>query len=208
MRDRRYLPVVIAIILGLLVLLLSSILEDNAISVVVVIAFSLVGLFIIFFVVAQFITRLRQSIWLPLISSAVIVYTGLLIFSLSLPRFKSLIDQALPGSIPMIALGLAVVSFGWGLLMQILPRRQNILGGLDEEVSGLCTRLHSLDDEIHALSVKLQSLDKEVPTLSAKIQGVNNKLSDLEKTADVFLKQAHELGRRLVSKGGEQNDVD
>lgn len=177
MKDKRYLPIQIALILSLLVMLLTSILKGEAVSCVIVIAFSLIGLFIVFFIIAQFITRLRQSIWLLLISSAVIVYTGLLMISLS--RYPKLIEQ-IPWNIGMAALGLAVVGFGWGLFMQTRPKQQS----------------------------KLENLDEEINELSVKIQGVNNKLSDLEKTANIFLDQSYELGRRLTSKGSKQDKVD
>lgn len=177
MKDKRYLPIQIALILSLLVMLLTSILKGEAVSCVIVIAFSLIGLFIVFFIITQFITRLRQSIWLLLISSAVIVYTGLLMISLS--RYPKLIEQ-IPWNIGMAALGLAVVGFGWGLFMQTRPKQQS----------------------------KLENLDEEINELSVKIQGVNNKLSDLEKTANIFLDQSYELGRRLTSKGSKQDKVD
>lgn len=177
MRDKRYLPIQIALILSLVVMLLFLIPNYKITSRVVVLSFSLVGLFILYFIVAQFIKRLRQSVWLPLIASAVIVYIGLLMLSLS--RYQELVEQ-IPWDIGMAALGLAVAGFGWGLFMQTRPKQQS----------------------------KLDNLDEEIDELSVKIQGVNNKLSDLEKTANVFLKQSHRLGRQLMSKGGEQNDVD
>lgn len=177
MRDRRYLPIQIALILSLIVMLLFLIPNYKITSRVVVISFSLVGLFILYFIVAQFIKRLRQSVWLPLIASAVIVYIGFLVISLS--RYQELIEQ-IQWDIGMAALGLAVVGFGWGLFMLTRPKQQN----------------------------KLENLDKEINELAVKMQEVNNKLSDLEKTANVFLDQSHRLGRQLMSKGGEQNDVD
>jgi hypothetical protein len=218
MKYKRYLPIQIALILGLLVILLSLILKDDAVSVVIVIAFSLVGLFIIFFIVAQFITRLRQSIWLPLISSAVIVYTGLLVFSLSLPRFKSLIDQALPWNIPMVALGLAVVSFGWGLLMQIRPRPQDKMNGLGEETGKLVERMRGVSsklsdlerktDALIAQSDKLDALQSEISSLNTTIGLAKNQLKDLRETVSVMLDESYRLGKKLTSRGSEQDNID
>ena len=172
MRDKKYLPIQIALILSAIVLLLFLIPDYEIMRWVIVISFILIGLFIVFFVVAQFIKQLRQSVWLILISSALIVYMGFL--TISLAKYEELIEQ-IPWDIRMVGLGFAVVGFGWGLFMQTRPKQQN----------------------------KLDKLDEEIDEISVKIQGVNNKLSDLEKTADVFLKQSHELGRRLTSKGGE-----
>jgi hypothetical protein len=216
MKDKRYLPIQIAFILALLVMLLSSILKGDAASDVIVYAFSLVGLFIIFFIVAQFVRRLRQSIWLPLISSAVIVYTGLLMISLS--RFKSLIDQTLTWDIRMAALGLAVVGFGWGLLMQTRPRAQDKINGLGEEtdklverMQGVSSKLSDLErktDALIAQSDKLDTLQTEISSLNTTIGLAKNQLKDLMETAGVMLDESYRLGKKLMSRGSEQDKID
>lgn len=190
MRDKRYLPIQIALILSAIVLLLFLKPNYEIMYWVIVISVILIGLLIgllsVFFVLAQFIKSLRQPVWLTLIPSAMLVYLGVLTISLS--KYKELVEQLqTQWDIRMVALGFAVVSFGFGLFMQTRPKQQN--------------KLDNLDEEINELSVKIQGVNN-------KLADVNNKLSDLERTANVFLKQSHRLGRRLTSKGGEQNDVD
>jgi len=170
MRDKRNLPIMIALLLSLVVLWFFLIPNDKAMTCIVIISFILVGLFILFFLVTRFIKTL--SIWLTLVATALIIFLGVITITLS--RYTEVVKQ-IPWDIRMVALGFAVVSFGWGLFIQTRPKQQD----------------------------KFDNLDEEVDRLSIKIQGVNNKLSDLEKTADVFLKQFP-----IASKGGEQTDKD
>jgi len=69
----------------------------------------------LFFAICQFIQRLRQSVWVSTIPSALIVYFGVLIISLS--YYKDLLIE-MKWDPSMIGLGIAVVAFGWGLFTQ------------------------------------------------------------------------------------------
>jgi len=69
----------------------------------------------LFFAICQFIQRLRQSVWVSTIPSALIVYFGVLIISLS--YYKDLLIE-MKWDPSMIGLGIAVVVFGWGLFTQ------------------------------------------------------------------------------------------
>ena len=168
MRNKRYLPIQIAFLLSLLVLLLSSKFGLIALHWVMIISVIAVGLFILYFIIAQFVRRLRQSIWLSLISDAVIIYIGFLVISLS--RFKDLLDQMV-WDVGMVALGLAVVAFGWGLFTQTKYKQQD----------------------------QLDSVESDVADLSARIQTLSQKLGELEGVTDIFLTEWHQLGRKLTS---------
>lgn len=176
MRNKQYLPIQIAFLLSLLILLLSSQLGLDAVRWIMIASFVVVGLFILYFIIAQFIRRLRQSIWLSLITNAVIVYIGFLVISLS--RFKGLLEQ-MEWDVGMVALGLAVVAFGWGFFMQSKPRQQD----------------------------QLVSVDSELADLNTRIQTVNKKLSELEGITDVFLNECHKLGRKIASTSRKRDDV-
>jgi len=216
MRVKQYLPILIAFILSMLVMLLFEILKDEVVSVVIIISLGLVGFSIIFFVVAQYIKRLRQYIWLSLIPSAAIIYTGFLFISLS--RFKSLMDQAVTWDIRMAALGLGVVSFGWGLVMQTRPRPQDKLNGLGQETSRLIERMQGVNsklsdlerktDAVVAQSDKLDALQSEISSLNTTIGLARRQLKDLGKIASVLLDESYRLGKKLTSRGSEQDKVD
>lgn len=177
MRDKRDLPIQVAFILSLSIMLLPLTLKTEIVGHVAIFSLALVVVLAIFFVIAQFIERLRHSVWPTLIASAVIVYIGF--FTIFLSMYQELIEQ-ITWDVGMVALGLAVVGFGWGLFA--LAR----------------AKWHS----------HLDRLDEEMNELSVRIQSVNAKLSDLEKTADAFLEESHRLGRRLVSKWHQRDDVD
>ena len=221
MRDKRHLPIQIALILSAIVLLLflrpNYEIMSKVLVISVILIVLLIGLLSVFFVVAQFTKSLRQPVWLTLMPSAVLVYMGCLTISLS--KYKELIEQMQSQwDIRTVALGLAVVGFGWGLFMQTRPRPQDKISGLGEEtgklvgrmqgVSGKLSDLERETDALIAQSDKLDALQGEVSSLSTAIESVKNKLKDLGETASVLLDESYRLGNKLTSKGSKQNKVD
>lgn len=112
MKDKKQMPIRISLLVSLIIFMVSWKFGAVALQWILIASLVAVFLFILYFSVSQFSRQLRESIWLPHITNAVIIYVGFLLVSLS--RFKSLLSE-IEWDIGMAALGLAVVAFGWGL---------------------------------------------------------------------------------------------
>ena len=174
-------PMFISLIASFIVLIASYYLKeatfrDKALYWILYISLSLVAILILYSFVAQYVPRLKKSIWLPTIPYAVIVYLGFLILSLS--SYKDLLLNMSwdPG---MASLGLAGAAFGWGLFIQ--------------------------HEKLQTKETS-EELEANISTSSAKMVALNEKFRKLEKVTDAFLEESQKLAKRLTAIQKEEKD--
>ncbi|MFP4641091.1 MAG: hypothetical protein ACOC6S_00100 [Chloroflexota bacterium] len=180
MHYKRNLPMLIALFFAAVILGLSCHLGLSAFSWVIYVSFVTVGLFIIYFFITQLVARLRQSIWPMLVTNAVLVYLGLLIISTS--KYKGLIEKV-EWDIGMVALGGAVVAFGFGLHTQSVRKEErpdsseNEMSELTSRIQGLSKKLDELEDVADGLITKCQRVDEKITPTAKKEDGEGKDVS-------------------------------
>jgi len=170
--DKRDMPVFTSLVVSFVVFaVLCSVREtafsEQAVLWILRVSFTLIGILILYFAVAQFLPKERKPTWLPTIPDAVIVYFGVLIISLS--YYKDLLRE-MSWDPSMIALGIALVAFGWGFFTQ----RKQLLQ--TKETS--------------------EKLGASVSDIGEKVVALDEKFSKLENVINSFLEESRKPNRK------------
>ena len=170
--SKELIPIRISLLVSLAVVVIAWEFREAVLKWVLVGSLVVVILFMLYFCVAQFVPRLRESKWLSVISNAVIIYVGFLLISLSFD--KSLLTE-IKWDASMAGLGIAVAVFGFGLFMQRRNQQtKEASGELGVDVSGL-------SEKIVALNEKFNKLENVIDALLEKYQGLAKRLTQLDK---------------------------
>lgn len=111
-KDRKKLPIFISLIVSTVIMLV-SLLGDCALYPILILLSLVFLMLLVFWVITLFVKKPRQ--WMLPVASAVLVYMGFNIMTLS--RFKALLNQ-MTWDPSMLGLGIAVVAFGFALFSQ------------------------------------------------------------------------------------------
>jgi glucan phosphoethanolaminetransferase (alkaline phosphatase superfamily) len=127
MTDKKYRYIIsITLLFSFLILIalsqatkLSIDLQKQIIVVILLLSAILAIIFFVFNFVASFIKKL--TIWSSTFNAALIMYFGILVFSLA--QYKELLSETFEWDVSMAALGIAILVFGWSFVTQHLQEQ-------------------------------------------------------------------------------------
>lgn len=171
--DKRDMPVFTSLVVSFVVFtvlyfLRESAFREQALFWILWVSLALVAVIFIFFAVAQLWQRLSKFTWVSEIPTALLIYFGVLIISLG-SFYKDLLRE-MTWDPSMIALGIALVAFGWGFFTQ----RKQLLQ--TKETS--------------------EKLGASVSDIGEKVVALDEKFSKLENVINSFLEESRKPNRK------------
>ena len=170
--DKRDMPVFTSLVVSFVVFaVLCSVREtafsEQALLWILRVSFASVAVLVLYWFVARFLPKLSEPIWVSAIPNAVIIYFGFLVVSLS--YYKDLLRE-MSWDPSMVALGIALVAFGWGFFTQ----RKQLLQ--TKETS--------------------EKLGASVSDIGEKVVALDEKFSKLENVINSFLEESRKPNRK------------
>ncbi len=120
--------------------------QKQIIIVILIFSAALAILYLIFNFIAS--VNKKLLIWSSALNTALIIYYGILIFSLA--WYKELISEILEFDVSMGAFGIAIIAFGWSFVNQ---RRQEQITREDYQ---------NLESNVIKLSKKLSTINRKI----------------------------------------------